>query len=87
MSSLPNVTFDFNGHKVSIPPADYLIELPNEGSPLEDEKACFSIFYAVEGSEVVLGLQFLYNSYTLFDYDQKMFGFATFKPEAMKFAS
>ena len=73
---------------MSIPPPYYLIEIPNQGNPLhDDEKVCFSNFYAVEGSEVVLGLQFLYNSYTLFDYDQKMFGFATFKPEAMKFAS
>ena len=84
MDSLPNVTFDIDGFKASIPPSDYLIELSN---PYDDEKICVSRFYAMEGgTTVVLGRPFLYNAYTLFDYDQKKIGFAPFKPGANKFA-
>lgn len=84
-NSLPNVTFDFGNFRVSIPPHDYM--MPGR-EMTGDDGMCISLFDVeireMKSQKVFLGLPFLYNAYTLFDYKQKRIGFAKYKPDVLK---
>lgn len=75
----PNVTFNFGSYKVSIPPSDYLMPHRYEETRLWICTSQFQEWSDNFDSKISLGLPFLYNAHTLFDYDKKRIGFAKYK--------
>lgn len=92
MDYLPDIDITIGSIKISIPPSDYLIKT-KPPSPIfyksvrgveyqddEDDKVCMSRFVGHDDPDkIILGQPFLQNIYTLFDYENRKFGFARYR--------